>query len=156
MTRSDREHLRTLAVCHYVLGGLCFLIGCVPMLHLAIGIAIVAGAFPMQPQGNGNAPPFPAEFFGWLFIGIASAVIAFCWALGLALVQAGTCLRQRRWRTFCIVVAGFACLFQPLGTALGVFTIIVLQRPGVREAFEPAPGVPPGEAGEEHDRYPSE
>jgi hypothetical protein len=154
MTRSDREHLRTLAICHYVLGGLCFLIGLFPMFHLALGIAIVTGLIPMQPQGNGNAPPFPAELFGWFFIGIASAVIAFYWALGLALVQAGTCLRQARWRTFCIVVAGFSCLFQPLGTILGVFTIIVLMRPSVRDAFEPSPGgTPKGPKEDDHDRY---
>lgn len=153
MTRSDREHLRTLAICHYVLGGLCFLVGLLPMIHLAIGIAIVTGALP-GPPANG---PFPAEFFGWLFIGIASAVIAFHWSLGLALVQAGTCLRQRRWRTFCIVVAGFACLFQPLGTILGVLTLIVLMRPSVRDAFGPPPADSPGErSDDEHDRYHSD
>jgi hypothetical protein len=150
MTRSDREHLRILAICHYVLGGLCFLVGCFPMIHLAVGVAIVTGAMPGPPAGA----PFPAEFFGWLFIGIASAVIAFYWGLGLALIQAGTCLRQTRWRTFCIVVAGFACLFQPLGTILGVFTIIVLVRPSVREAFEPSPRETPKEPKEDdHDRY---
>lgn len=152
MTRADADHLRTLAVCHYVLGGLCFVVGCFPMIHLAIGIAIVTGVFPMQPAGNGaNGPPFPAELFGWLFIGVASAMIAFYWALGLALVQAGTCLRQRKWHTFCLITAGFACLFQPLGLALGIFTFIVLLRPSVRAAFEPVPDEPPG-----HDSYRSE
>lgn len=153
MTRSDREHLRILAVCHYVLGGLCFLVGCVPMIHLAVGVAIVGGAFPGPPPDG----PFPPEFFGWLFIGIASAVIALCWGLGLALVQAGTCLRQTRWRTFCLVVAGVSCLFKPLGTILGVFTLIVLTRPSVREAFGPTPSESPkGRPDDEHDRYRSE
>ena len=63
MTRSDRDHLRTLSICHYVLGGLCFVIGCFPMIHLVIGIAIVTGAFPMQPQGNGNCAAIPGGAF---------------------------------------------------------------------------------------------
>jgi hypothetical protein len=153
MTRSDREHLKTLAICHYVLGGLCFLVGLFPMIHLAVGVAIVSGAFPGPPPDGS----FPPEFFGWLFIGVASAVIAFCWGLGLALVQAGTCLRQRRWRTFCMVVAGVSCLFKPLGTILGVLTLIVLMRPSVREAFAPAPSEAPEERPDgEHDRYHSD
>jgi hypothetical protein len=48
LTRTDRDHLRTLAICHYALGGLCFLFGCFPMIHLAIGIAIVTEVIPMQ------------------------------------------------------------------------------------------------------------
>ena len=35
-----------------------------------------------------------------------------------------------------MVVAGVACTFAPLGTALGVFTIIVLMRDSVKELFE--------------------
>jgi hypothetical protein len=149
MSRTDAEHLRILSICHYILGGLCFVFGCFPMIHLAVGIAIVTGLIPMQ-QGNGNAP-FPAEFFGWFFIGIASILIAFYWGLGLALVQAGTCLKQRKWRPFCLVVAGVSCLMQPIGLVLGIFTFIVLLRPSVCAAFEPVPEEPP-----EHDRDRSE
>jgi hypothetical protein len=32
-------------------------------------------------------------------------------------------------------MAGFACLFMPFGTLLGVFTIIVLQRDSVRRLY---------------------
>jgi hypothetical protein len=133
MTRSDRDHLRTLAICHYVLGGLCIVFGTFPFIHLAIGIAMVNGAMPVNPKGN--APP--EEMIGWIFIGVASLIIALYWSIGLMLIQAGSCLRQRKWRTFCLVAAGAACLMQPIGTVLGVFTFIVLLRPSVRAAFEP-------------------
>jgi hypothetical protein len=33
-------------------------------------------------------------------------------------------------------MAAIACLFMPLGTILGVFTIIVLIRPNVKALFE--------------------
>ncbi len=162
MTRSDRDHLRILSICHYVLGGFLFLAGFIPFIHLAIGIAIVTGAIPMQQKGNAQPNGPPPELFGWLFIGIASLVIAISWGLGLALIQAGSCLRQRKWRTFCLVVAGIACLQQPLGLVLGVFTIIVLMRPSVRAAFEPVsespeslPEAKPVEP-DDHNRYHSD
>ena len=36
---------------------------------------------------------------------------------------------------FCLVVAGIECLLIPLGTVLGVFTILVLLRPGTKTLF---------------------
>ena len=36
---------------------------------------------------------------------------------------------------YCLVVAAVECIFMPFGTVLGVFTIIVLMRPGVKERF---------------------
>ncbi len=131
MTRADRDHLRTLAICHYVLGGLCFFFGGCAIIYLVIGLAMIAEV-PGPPAGN--APP---EFLGWFFVGIAAFMLVFYWGLAAGLVLAGRCLDRRQWRTFCLVVAGFSCLFQPLGLVLGVFTFIVLLRPSVRDAFEP-------------------
>ena len=37
---------------------------------------------------------------------------------------------------FCTVVSGIACMFMPFGTVLGVFALIVLNRPSVRKRFE--------------------
>jgi hypothetical protein len=36
---------------------------------------------------------------------------------------------------FCLVIAAVECIFMPFGTVLGVFTIIVLQRPTVKAMF---------------------
>ena len=148
MTRTDRDHLRVLAICHYILAGLCFVAGLFPVIHLVIGIVIVT-----EGVGGQKPPPKgpPPEFIGWMFIGIASAVIVSSWALAAGLVAAGRCLTRRTSRTFCLVVAGFACLFQPLGLILGVFTFVVLMRSSVRDAFDPPRDEPP-----EHDRYYSE
>ena len=41
---------------------------------------------------------------------------------------------------YCLVMAGVESLFFPLGTVLGVFTIIVLFRKSVKEMFEPVAG----------------
>ena len=34
-------------------------------------------------------------------------------------------------------MAGIECIFMPFGTVLGVFTIIVLMRPSMKELFDP-------------------
>jgi hypothetical protein len=82
---------------------------------------------------KGGAPP---AFIGWFFILLASAIILVGYSLATCTVMAGRYLRQRRRRTFCMVVAGImAATCMPFGTVLGVFTILVLSRPSVRAAF---------------------
>ena len=53
----------------------------------------------------------------------------------LSLFLAARYLAARRRHMFCVVVAAISCAFSPLGTVLGVFTLIVLYRPSVREQF---------------------
>ena len=50
---------------------------------------------------------------------------------------AGRFLAQRRHHTFCVTMAAVQCLFMPFGTILGVFTIVVLNRPSVKQLFAP-------------------
>jgi hypothetical protein len=57
--------------------------------------------------------------------------------LGAALTKffAGRYIKQRKSRTFCIVVAALGCLEFPYGMVLGVFTFIVLGRQSVAKQF---------------------
>ncbi len=124
----DNEHLKLLSVFHYVLGGLTGLFGCVPFIHVGMGIAMIHGAFPW----NGNGPP---PEFGWIFVVMGAFAIILSWTVAIFLLVAAGRLRKRRSWTFCFVVACVSCLFFPLGTALGVFTIIVLIRESVKASF---------------------
>ncbi|HEX4588386.1 MAG TPA: hypothetical protein VH120_00535, partial [Gemmataceae bacterium] len=126
----DEEHLRLLAVFHYVVAGLAALVACLPILHLAFGIAIVLDAFPAPP--NGVPPP---ALLGWVLIGLASIFIVVGWTFAIALAVAGRLLQRRRGYTYCLVLAAIACVFTPFGTVLGVFTLIVLLRPSVKGLF---------------------
>jgi len=63
------------------------------------------------------------------------AINLFGWAMAICLAVAGRKLKQRRNYVFCLAAAGIACLFQPVGVILGVFTFIVLLRPSVKELF---------------------
>jgi hypothetical protein len=44
-------------------------------------------------------------------------------------------LWQRRYRMFSMLIAGLNCLQVPLGTVLGVFTLLVLSRESVQELY---------------------
>lgn len=128
----DNEHLRILVICHYVGAGLSLL-----------GLGFIAAHYAMMKMFFSNpqmwehmkgGPP-PAEFFAlfkWFYV--VGAVFLVTYAV-LNLVSAAS-IKSRRRRVFSIVVAGLNCLHMPLGTALGVFTLIVLLRDSVRERYE--------------------
>src|SRR5258708_2102592 len=79
----------------------------------------------------------PAALFGGFFTAIAVTWMLLAWSLATCLVIAGRSIADRKRRTFCLVVAGAeAMLCMPFGTVLGMFTIIVLLRPEVRDVFE--------------------
>jgi len=54
-------------------------------------------------------------------------------------LYAGYCMSRRIHYRYCFVMACLSCVNMPLGTVLGVFTIVVLVRPGVKELFGRAP-----------------
>ncbi len=125
----DTEHLRLLSIFYYVWGGLSVLMSVVGML------AVTGAAFGMrQAMRQGGGPQPPAWFFAGIFSIMVAAVI-FALALSIMSLVAGRQISARRGFHFCLVVAGLACLSFPFGTALGVFTFIVLLRPSVRLLF---------------------
>ena len=136
----DAEHLKLLAVFHYVLGGLTALFGSFPIIHVAIGFAIVSGKFGPGAHGSSSGGP-PPDQFGWIFVIFGGVAILLFWTFAALLIYSGRCLSARRNHTFCFVIACLSCVGFPLGTALGVFTILVLQRPTVKALFDqPLPG----------------
>ena len=67
----------------------------------------------------------------------AACCILSGWALAVCVIFAGRYLSRRIHHTFCLIMAGLECMFMPLGTVLGVLTIIVLVKPSVKELFAP-------------------
>lgn len=134
----DEQQLRLLSIFHYLVGGLTSLLATFPVIHLVVGLAIATGAF--DPSQGGGVP----RIFGWLFVAVAATAIVLGWAYAIALVAAGRCLQLRKRRTFCMVVACLSCANVPLGTALGVFTLIVLSRPTARALFDAKPAAVAG------------
>ncbi len=124
----DSDHLKFLSIGFYVYAGWSALIACVPFIHLGMGIMMVLGGL----EGEKNPPP---PFIGWVFIGFSSFFILFGWALAIASFFAARFLVRKTHYTFVLVLAAIICLFAPIGTVLGVFTILVLVRDSVKELF---------------------
>jgi hypothetical protein len=133
---NDLHHLRLLSIFHYVFAGIAALCATIPVVHVIMGVGILSGWFD-QP---GVEPPPP--WAGWLFVALGSAFIVLGWAFAACMAVAGSLLNRRKGYVFCLVMAGIACLFHPLGTVLGVFTIIVLSRPSVKVLFGRVASVP--------------
>jgi hypothetical protein len=126
----DLDQLRLLTIFHYVVATLAGLFSLFPIIHLVVGIAVVTGHL----GNNHGSAPIPA-FFGWLFIVLAGTMMILGFALAICIFLAGRSLARRRHYMLCLVAAGVECTFMPFGTILGVFTIIVLQKPSVKELF---------------------
>jgi len=128
----DLEHIRLLSIFHYVAGGLLAVMSCLPIIHVILGFLFLHR--PSLFPGAGQQP-IPLEMMGTLFIVIGGAVILIGWVSALLVLLAGRFLARRRHYTFCVIVAGLSCLSFPFGTALGVFSLVVLLRPSVKPLF---------------------
>jgi hypothetical protein len=126
----DEEHLKLLSIFHYVVGGITGFFACFPIIHLIIGIAMLIGSF-------GRKGPPPAV--GLMFVMMALVFITAGWTLAICIIVSGKRLARRTNYKFCFVIACISCAFSPFGTVLGVFTIIVLVRPTVKELFSVSP-----------------
>ena len=129
----DADHLNLLAIFHFVGAGLAVLGIAFLVAHFAFMHAIFANPkfFENQKQPMPVPPEQILAMMKWFYL--AGAV----WLVASAIlnVLSGVCLRARKGRTFSMVVAGMNCLHLPLGTVLGVFTLIVLLRDSVRELY---------------------
>jgi hypothetical protein len=127
----DAGHLKTLSICHYIWGALTAVLSCMFLVHVGIGIAVVNGRM------SSGAPPAnqPPAWFGWIFIVMGSFALLLGWAIAAGAIYSGYCMRTRRHWFFSNIIAGIACLWVPLGTVLGVFTIVILQRESVKALY---------------------
>lgn len=133
-TKTDLDHLRILVVMHFVVAGLALLAGAFLFLHGFMMFTVFGNPKFWAGQKGAVVPP-PEAFFTmakWFYAGFGTLLV-----IGMvANILSALCIRKRRWRTFSLAVAGIDCVQIPIGTALGVFTILVLVRDSVRELYE--------------------
>lgn len=127
----DLQYLKLLSIFHYVVGGLAALFSFIPVIYVVIGVLAVC--IPGSFEGEGEAMPL---FIGWIFIIMGAVLIVVGWAFSACIIIAGRSLTRQIHYMFCMVMAAIECIFMPFGTVLGVFTIVVLARPAVKEMFE--------------------
>jgi len=128
----DEEHLRVLAILHFVLAGLCLAgIGLLVWHYTRMHNAFLdLAAWKKQKGGGAALEQFLDEFRR--FHVVCGAVLA---AAGGANWLSGLLICRRRGRTPSMVIACLNCLIVPAGTVLGAFTMVVLLRDSVRQAY---------------------
>lgn len=125
---ADADHLRIISIFHYIVGALHLIGSSVAIIHFSLGLLMM-----LRPGMFGNNPPPP--FVGLLLALVGGMIILCGWTVGICTIYSGRCIQHRVRRTFSIVVAAINCVLFPLGTALGVFTLIVLMRDSVRRLY---------------------
>jgi hypothetical protein len=139
-TETDLEQLRVLSVLWFVYGGLAAVLCLFGVMLAAAGLAaetVGVGAVAAQGPAQDGWPwnllaPIGGGMF-LLFLGGTFAVIG--GALAALRILTGLALRRHRNRTLCLVGALLSAMTLPLGTLLGIATLLVVLRPGVENLF---------------------
>jgi len=132
------EHLRLLALFHYISGGI-MLSFSVMFASMMMLMAIMFSSMPLHPT-SGNSTPHPSDApptIVFVFFGMFLLVGA---VLGIVEIASGRCMSQRRKRPFSLIVAVPRILMFPYGTILSIFTLLVLERKSVKELYRASSG----------------
>ena len=131
----DKQHLTRLVVSYYVLAGLTLLFGCAGLLYMVFGVGMFVLSDDLLAADPNAPPPGVIQLIGGVLaaVGVVIALLQFVSTVLLAMTARFISMRQ--YRTFCLVTAGLTCLSVPLGTALGVYTFVILTRPDIIERF---------------------
>jgi hypothetical protein len=103
-----------------------------PLLYTTVGAIFIFAA------RHGTAKPgedLPPEFLGWIFAVLGALLFLIGIAMAICILIAGRSIAHRKRYSFVLVMACIECLFNPFGTILGVFTIVVLPRESVKALF---------------------
>lgn len=119
LPQDDAANLRTLGICSYIHCGLQCLGALFALLYMCIGAYLVSRN----------------ESAGWFVVGVGALIgLVIAVVVTISYLNAKWLAQGKNW-TFCMVVSAIHCASFPLGTALGVFTIIFLNRPSVKAWF---------------------
>ena len=132
MKTTTEKNLDLLGTFHTVFGIIGVLMGLAPLLQITISILTLSGMLNLAEAFEVELP----EWFGYSFLilGIASFVISQTTAC--LILYSGRQLKKRRKRRLSFVVACGLCLAFPLGTILGIFTLIILNQDETKELYQ--------------------
>jgi hypothetical protein len=137
-TNADDANLRTLSTCWYVFSVLAALPSCLGGAYMLFGIVFgllgaTAGAASNDPGGAGAGMAFGA--IGLIPCCFGGGMAAFFITVAILAFRCAKNLVAHRAYTQCLVTAIIACIFMPLGTVLGIFTLVILNRPTIKPLF---------------------
>lgn len=119
------NYLDILSVFHYVNGGLAAIFTLAALGFLGIGLGAATG------WGDDWAPE-P----GCSLIAVMILVLILLGGYAVLNLLAGRAIQTRSGYVLCLLTSAVNCLNIPLGTLLGIFTLVLLADPEVRPLFE--------------------
>lgn len=129
----DAEHLRLLSIGHYINGALYIAFSSFFIFHFVF--MLFASLNPEMFAVQGQTPQGPPDGLIKIFTVVIGMIILTGWTIGGLTIYAGRCIKRRTRRTLTIIMACLNVMFMPLGTVLGVFTLIVLSRSNVKRLY---------------------
>lgn len=114
--------IKALSIVWFIYGGLSLVLG---IAALTFANAFLNGSFGPWAHGPWNHGPWEPGMMG-------PAIIHFAWTLlvvrsGLALAAGWGLMERSSWGRVVAIVAAFLCLIKiPIGTALGIWTLVTL------------------------------
>lgn len=134
MVKKDMRHLKMLAIGHYINAAFTALFSCLFLLYIGLGIGMLSGLIDLGPPAPPNGQ-MPQEFkmiagFGIVLIGVTMLLMG--WGFAYFCYLSGRWISVQKNRLFSLIFAGVMCAFSfPIGTILGVLTLVVLLRESV-------------------------
>lgn len=130
MREEDKKTIKRLSLFHYILGGFSFFLLCSTLVIQWWAI------FSHRDETGGlGSMKAAAE--------VLIAMDIFSLLFVIAEIAAGWLLANRKRHSLIFVIACLECLSVPLGTVLGIFTLITLSRESVKTLFNNGDGTPP-------------
>ena len=127
VSANDQSSLNSLALFHFVYAALIGLAGCMMLAGVLFGYGLVSSASHLHGRGI---------LAGGVFM-IVLVILALVFFLKAFLVfYSGISLRRAKNKTLSQIVACLCCLNFPMGTVLGVFTLVTLGRPSVAALYQ--------------------
>jgi hypothetical protein len=135
----DLEHLKLLSIFQYIVGGLACFCGLLWTIYVVSGVILVMTAGSMAGDDR-----IGASIGGMVAMVVGVFLFVLFEVYGILCIIVGRKYAKHEGYRFCSILAVFTCLNSPLGTALGVFAIVVLNRPSVKALFQRLPdtGIP--------------
>lgn len=130
-TNNNSQYLTVLSILHYILGGLVAAFSLLSLIYIGLGVSFIASdTLPPDPELEGMVPEF-----GWIFLIVGLIFLVLGLTFSICLIVSGRSLAKRKRYWFSFVIACVECLSVPLGTILGIFTIVLLSQDSVKSLY---------------------
>ena len=132
--KADVDHLKLLAIFHFIVAALSLVGLGLLFLHYAFMHTLIANPEVWKNPQRDRLPSHEEilAMIKWFYLFFGAVLIA----SGVANLLSGLFIQVKKHRLFSLIIAGFNCLHFPFGTVLGVFTFVVLLRDSVRELYD--------------------